>query len=123
MRGMKRLAIFAVAAALAAPPAFAVTTVADLKPAFSNTIVSTYPDGRKARLWLNADGSYRAQGRRGKPSSGKWTLKGDRICLKQRKPFVAPSYCTAVVKGGVGTSWASKAVTGEKIRVQVVAGR
>ena len=120
---MKRIAILAVAAALAAPPAFAVTTKADLKPAFSNTIVSTYPDGRKAKLWLSADGSYRAQGRRGKPSSGTWSLKGDRICLKQSKPFRAPSYCTNVVKGGVGTSWASKAVTGEKIRVTVVAGR
>jgi hypothetical protein len=119
---MKRLAILAVAAALAAPPAFAVTT-ADLKPAFSNTIVSTYPDGRKAKLWLNADGSYRAQGRRGKPSSGTWSLKGERICLKQHRPFRAPSYCTDVRKGGVGTSWTSKAVTGERIRVQVVAGR
>lgn len=121
---MKRIAILAVAAALAAPPAFATTTVADLKPAFSNTIVSTYPDGRKAKLWLAADGTYRAQGRRGKPSSGRWTLKGDQICLKQMKPFRAPSsFCTAVKKGGVGTSWPSKAVTGEKITVKVVAGR
>ncbi len=121
---MKKLAIFAVAAVLAAPPAFAATTVADLKPAFSNTIVSTYPDGRTARLWLSADGSYRAQGRRKKPSSGRWTLKGDQICLKQLKPFRAPSsYCTGVKKGGVGTSWPSKAVTGERIKVTVVAGR
>ena len=120
---MKRLAIFAVAAALAAPPAVAAVTAADLKPAFSNTIVSAYPDGRKAKLWLNANGSYRAQGRRGKPSSGTWSLKGERICLKQSKPFRAPTYCTNVVKGGVGTSWASKAVTGEKIRVTVVDGR
>jgi hypothetical protein len=120
---MKRLAILAVAAALAAPPAFAVTT-ADLKPAFSNTIISTYPDGRKAKLWLNADGSYRAQGRRGKPSSGTWALKGSQICLKQAKPFKAPmTYCTAVKQGGVGTSWTSKAVTGERIKVTVVAGR
>ena len=120
---MKHFAILAAAAALAAPPAFATTTVADLKPAFSNTIVSTYPDGRKAKLWLNADGSYRAQGRRGKPSSGQWSLKGDRICLKQSRPFRAPSYCTNVVKGGVGTSRGSKAVPGERLRVQVLAGR
>ena len=52
-----------------------------------------------------------------------WSLKGDRIYLKQQRPFRAPSYCTNVVKGGVGTSWASKAVTGERIRVTVVAGR
>ena len=94
-----------------------------LEPAFKNTIVSTYPDGRTAKLWLNSDGTYRAQGRRGKPSSGRWTLKGERICLKQSKPMAGPfSYCTNV-KRGVGTSWSAKAVTGEPIRVRVVAGR
>ncbi|HEX8569704.1 MAG TPA: hypothetical protein VF699_07250 [Caulobacteraceae bacterium] len=95
-----------------------------LEPAFKNTIVSTYPDGRTAKLWLNSDGTYRAQGRRGKPSSGRWTLKGERICLKQSKPMAGPfSYCTNVKRGGVGTSWSAKAVTGEPIRVKVVAGR
>ena len=95
-----------------------------LEPAFSNTIVSTYPDGRKAKLWLNRDGSYRAQGRRGKPSSGKWSLKGQQICLKQSRPIPGPfSYCTAVKSGGVGTQWSGKAVTGEPIQIQLVAGR
>lgn len=97
---------------------------AALEPAFRNTIVSTYPDGRTAKLWLERDGSYRGEGRRGKPSSGRWTLKGEQICLKQRKPFAAPfSYCTPIRSGGVGTSWRAKAVTGEPIRVTVVAGR
>ena len=95
-----------------------------LEPAFSNTIVSTYPDGRTAKLWLNRDGTYRAQGRRGKPSSGRWTLKGQRICLKQTKPMAGPfSYCTDVKRGGVGTSWPGKAVTGERIQIKVVSGR
>jgi hypothetical protein len=112
-----------ICAALAAPSVQA-STPADLSPAFANTIVSTYPDGRKAKLWLNSDGTYRAQGRRGKPSSGKWTLKGEKICLKQKKPFAGPfSYCTAIKHGGVGTTWSGKAVTGEPISIQVVAGR
>ena len=110
---------------LATPPsALAASEASVLEPAFSNTIVSTYPDGRKARLWLNRDGTYRAQGRRGKPSSGRWTLKGERICLKQSRPLPGPfSYCTGVKRGGVGTSWAGKALTGEPIRIKVVAGR
>ena len=113
----------AAARALAAAPASAAEP-ADLQPAFSNTIVSTYPDGRTAKLWLNADGTYRGQGRRGKPSSGRWTLKGEEICLKQSKPFPAPmSYCAPIRRGGVGTSWSGKAVTGEPIKITLVAGR
>ena len=109
---------------LATPPAaLAAGEASVLEPAFSNTIVSTYPDGRKAKLWLNRDGTYRAQGRRGKPSSGRWTLKGERICMKQSRPIPVGSYCTGVRRGGVGTSWSGKAVTGEPIRIQVVAGR
>lgn len=122
---MSRLpaAMCAVFLLAAAAPAMSVEA-ADLEPAFANTIVSTYPDGRKAKLWLNRDGSYRAQGRRGKPSAGAWSLKGEKLCLKQKKPIPGPfSYCTPVKRGGVGTSWSGKAVTGEKISIQVVAGR
>ena len=120
---MPRLPVLAAAALLISAPALAAGS-ADLGPAFSNTIVSTYPDGRQAKLWLNPEGSYRAQGRRGKPSSGKWTVKGEKLCLKQQKPSAGPfSYCTPIKAGGVGTSWMGKAVTGEKIRIQLVAGR
>ncbi|HYF22116.1 MAG TPA: hypothetical protein VD929_01845, partial [Caulobacteraceae bacterium] len=70
------------------------------------------------------DGTYRGQGRRGGASSGTWKVKGKQVCLKQSKPFPAPmSYCTAIVTGGVGASWSGKAVSGEKIRIQLVAGR
>jgi hypothetical protein len=97
---------------------------ADIEPAFSNTIVSTYPDGRKARLWLNPDGAYRAQGQRGDHSSGRWSLRADKLCLKQKKPMSIPfAYCTQVRRGGIGTSWMGRAVTGERIRIQLVAGR
>ncbi len=120
---MIRLTALAVVTAALATPAPAQDR-SILEPAFTNTIVSTYPDGRKAKLWLNRDGTYRAQGRRGKPSSGRWTLKGEQICLKQSRPMPGPfSYCTGVKRGGVGTSWTGKAVTGERIRIQVVAGR
>ena len=119
-----RIALSALASAALATPVFAQATAADLKPAFSNTIVSTYPDGRTAKLWLNADGTYRAQGRRGKPSSGKWSIKGPKVCLKQQKPMAGPfSYCETIKKGGVGTSWTGKAVTGERINIKLVAGR
>lgn len=114
----------AIAAASIAPAAIAQAKKApDVSAAYGNTVVSTYPDGRKAKLWMKADGSYTATGRRGKPSSGKWSIKGDKVCLKQQKPTAAPfTYCTAAPSGGVGASWKAKAVTGEPITVTVVRG-
>jgi hypothetical protein len=99
-------------------------TAADISPAFGNTLLSTYPDGRKARLWLNKDGTYNGKGRRGGPSSGRWAIKGEKLCLSQMKPVKAPfAFCTPVNRGGVGASWSAKAPTGEKITVTVVKGR
>jgi hypothetical protein len=95
-----------------------------LGPAFKNTIVSTYPDGRQGKLWLKADGSYTAEGRRKDRSDGRWTVKGDKICLRQSHPATLPlSYCTALPSGGVGASWDAKSVTGEPIKVKLVKGR
>lgn len=96
---------------------------ADLSGAFGNTILSTYPDGRTAELWLHADGSYAAEGRRGDGSSGHWSVKGGKLCLKQAKPFPAPfNYCTPIPASGMRDAWPAKAVTGEKISVRLVSG-
>lgn len=100
--------------ALADPPG-------PLEPAFKGTIISTYPDGRQAKLWLNRDGSYRAEGRRHDPSGGHWKLKGEKICLSQSRPFPAPfRFCTPLPHGEV---WIAKAVTGEIVQARVVKGR
>ncbi|HEX5379830.1 MAG TPA: hypothetical protein VFW47_14735 [Phenylobacterium sp.] len=112
-------------AALAAGIALATTAAtapipAELGKAFGNTVVSTYPDRRTALLWLKRDGTYDAKGRHRTPSSGTWTLKGDRVCLKQLKPVRAPfRYCTPLPSG---STWTAKAVTGERIRVRIVRG-
>ncbi len=119
---MNRLVLVSLAAVAAV-----LCTAADkseLGPAFKNTIVSTYPDGRQAHLWLSEDGSYKAEGRRHDPSNGHWTIKDERICLRQSHPATLPiSYCTALPPGGVGATWSAKAVTGEPIRVKLVRGR
>ena len=95
-----------------------------LTPAFGNTLVSTYPDGRTARTWLQSNGRYEGQGRRGGRSSGVWRVREGRVCFGQRRPIPVPtSYCTPIVPGGVGTRWTARAVTGETIQVQLVAGR
>ncbi len=113
------LTVLAVAAAGSCLAAEAPT----VDQAFGNTIVSTYPDGRKAELWLHPDGSYSAEGRGHDPSSGHWKIKDEKLCLKQARPFNFPfSFCTPVIQGGIGTSWTTRAVTGEPIRVQLVKG-
>lgn len=122
---MNRFALVLAAAAIAAPAA-AQTPRTDprLEPAFGATIVSTYPDGRTGRLYLERNGAWRGTGRSGRPSSGVWRVDRNRICLRQRRPVAVPfSHCTAIVEGGVGTRWSGKAPTGENIQIQLVAGR
>lgn len=106
------------ASAIAASPS-------PLAPAFKGTVVSTYPDGRTALLWLKADGSYTAKGRRRLPSSGQWTLRTGKVCLRQHKPSkVLVSVCTPFPAGAkLGTAWKTRAVTGEAIQVRIVDGR
>jgi hypothetical protein len=97
---------------------------AELGPVFGNTLVSTYPDGRTARLWMKSGGTYDGVGRRGEHTSGVWRVRDDRVCFSQRRPIPMPgSYCTPIVRGGVGARWTARAVTGETIQVQLVAGR
>ncbi len=111
-----------IAAALLVLPA-AGQAAAKIDAAFGNTIVSTYPDGRTGHLWIAKDGTYAYAGRRRTPSSGKWSMKGQQVCLKQKKPTSAPfTYCTVAPSGGIGTTWTAKAVTGEKLNVKLVKG-
>ncbi|MES2342845.1 MAG: hypothetical protein V4597_14315 [Pseudomonadota bacterium] len=117
---MKSLIALAALNLAAAPVATLAAQASPLARAFGNTVVSTYPDGRTGLLWLKRDGTYDAKGRHRTSSSGKWTLRGERVCLKQAKPRAVPfSYCTALPSG---ESWRAKAVTGEPITVRIVNG-
>jgi hypothetical protein len=102
----------------------AAPTEADLAPAFGNTLLSTYPDGRTARMWLQHDGTYEGQSRRGGLSRGVWHVHDGQVCFSQRRPVPLPgSFCTPIVPGGIGNSWSTRAMTGETIRVSLLAGR
>jgi hypothetical protein len=96
----------------------------DVAAAFGNTVLATYPDGRHQRIWMNPDGTYEGVGRRGTPSSGKWSIKDDKVCLKQAKPFPAPiNYCTRFPdKGDVGVTWIGKDIAGTPITLKLVKG-
>jgi opacity protein-like surface antigen len=120
---IRTFAAAGLSAALLASAASAAPASSPLEKAFGNTIVSTYPDGRKAELYLRADGGYTAKGRRGDPSSGHWKAKGGKLCLSQSHPIPSPfSFCTPIPHT-MTSSWSAKAVTGERIRVKLVQGR
>jgi hypothetical protein len=93
----------------AAPPS-------PVQKAFTSTIVSTYPDGRTAELWMEPSGTYISMGRRHDRHAGRWTLKGDKVCFK--RGFFG--YCTQIPTENAFTT---KAVTGETIQVRLVPGR
>lgn len=94
----------------------AATAPPQLDKAFSGTIVSTYPDGRTAELWMNPSGTFTSMGRRHDRHSGTWNLRGDQVCF-HRGIF---GYCTAIPTDNTFTT---KAVTGETIQVRLVPGR
>ena len=74
--------------AQAADPASRVAT------AFGNTVLSIYPDGRSQKIWLQPDGTWTGLSRRGIALAGKWTVKGEKVCLRQSKPPTLPfSFC------------------------------
>ena len=109
----------ALAAGLALPALAASAADAPPSPvakAFKSTIVSTYPDGRIAKLWMKPDGTYVSQGRRHEYRHGRWSLKGEKVCFK-RGIF---GYCTQMPTDAAFTT---KAVTGETIQVRLVPGR
>ncbi|MDO1558631.1 hypothetical protein Q0812_04210 [Brevundimonas sp. 2R-24] len=95
-----------------------------LRPAFGNTIVSTYPNGRQTLLWLEPDGDFEGERSQGQRISGVWEVDEDELCLRQRRPMPLPiRYCTPIVPGGVGARWTARAPTGETVQVQLVGGQ
>jgi hypothetical protein len=89
---------------------------------FGNTVFSIYPDGRSQKIWLHPDGSWEGKSRRGVALSGKWTLRGDRVCLKQSHPPTLPiSFCQVMPKDPEVTL-TSKDLTGQTIHLKIVKG-
>ena len=96
-----------------------------LAPAFNNTIVSVYPDGKTTRLWLHPNGTYDAQRANGQRTGGAWEMKGGKVCMTQKRPFFVPlAFCTIIppTGGGVGASWMAMGLKGEPVRQTLTAG-
>ncbi|HZZ67995.1 MAG TPA: hypothetical protein VFE18_07460 [Phenylobacterium sp.] len=89
---------------------------------FGNTVLSVYPDGRAQKIWLQPDGSWTGLSRRDHPLAGTWTVKGEKVCLRQSKPPTLPiSFCEPFPEDpskGID----AKDLTGTKIHLKLVKG-
>ncbi|MEO7027406.1 MAG: hypothetical protein ABI056_07620 [Caulobacteraceae bacterium] len=122
MRGATALRAVLLGIGAAGSGGSAVASPSIVTPAFGNTIVMTYPDGRTGELWLQSDGSFTGEGRRGDRSSGHWRLKGMELCLRQSRPFPAPfDFCSPVPASYRG-AWLGKAWTGDPLRIVLMPG-
>ncbi|MBS0334445.1 MAG: hypothetical protein JSS35_16880 [Proteobacteria bacterium] len=122
---MSRSATFLAALALTAtaraaePPAHFAPNVS---ATFGNTVLSVYPDGRSQKIWIQPDGAWTGLSRRGKPLAGHWTLKGDKVCLRQSQPPTLPiSFCQAL-PADMAKGVDSKDVLGTPIHLRLVKG-
>ena len=126
---MNRFSGLVLAASLIAPGFLAATAAqaadeTQVKPAFGNTVLSIYPDGRSQKIWMHPDGTWDGQSRRGTPLAGRWNVKDGKVCMKQSKPPTLPlAYCTAFPENTyVGVTWTSKDMSGTPIQLKVVQG-
>ena len=98
--------------------------LASVAPAFGNTVLSTYPDGTSQKIWLHPDGSWDGLSRKNVHLAGHWSLRGDKVCLRQSKPPTLPmSYCTSLPPAGEpGVQWTGRDVVGRPIVLSLMKG-
>ena len=92
--------------------------------AFGNTVVSSYPDGTSQKIWLHADGTWNGISRKNAPLAGKWTQRGDKVCMRQTAPPTLPiSYCTPIpASSQPGVQWTGRDVAGRAITLSLMKG-
>jgi hypothetical protein len=92
--------------------------------AFGNTVISSYPDGTSQKIWLHADGTWNGISRHNAALAGKWSLRGDKVCMRQTAPPTLPiSYCTPIPSGSQpGVQWTGRDVAGRSITLSLMKG-
>lgn len=89
---------------------------------FGNTVMSVYPDGRSQKIWMQPDGSWTGESRRGNPLAGKWTVKGEKVCLRQTAPPLLPISFCQTFPDDPATGVDAKDLTGTPIHLKLVKG-
>ena len=93
-------------------------------PAFGNTVISRYPDGTSQKIWLHPDGSWDGVSRKGVRIAGHWSVRGEKVCLRQSTPPTLPiAYCTPFPpRSEPGVQWTSRDVAGRPITLSLMRG-
>ena len=122
---MTRLTALVLASLLAAPlaaqAAAAAPPAANVKAAFGNTLLTIDPDGRSRKIWLRPDGTWTGLSRRGLDLAGRWTVKGDKVCLSQSKPRLFGAMCE-VFPARPDAGVTAKDPMGTRVRLKLVKG-
>ena len=97
---------------------------ANVAAAFGNTVLSTYSDGTSQKIWLRPDGRWDGLSRRNSPLAGTWSVRGDKVCLRQSKPPTLPvAYCTALpTHAAAGVQWTDRDMGGRAITLSLTKG-
>jgi hypothetical protein len=117
-----RCLLIAAALALPALAARAEGPPSPIAATFGNTVVSTYSDGRSQKIWISPDGTWSGLSRRGAPLAGKWTLKGEKVCLRQTHPPTLPFSFCQVLPADPATGVDSRDFSGAPIHLRLVTG-
>lgn len=121
---MTRPIALVLAAILAAP--LAVPTAAHAAPnvaaAFGNTVLIVDPDGRSRKIWMKPDGSWTGLSRRGLNLAGKWSVRGEEVCLSQSKPRLPGKLCHRF-PATIGATLAARDPGGKTVQLRLVKGR
>ena len=97
---------------------------ANVAAAFGNTVLSTYSDGTSQKIWLRPDGRWDGLSRGDSPLAGTWSVRGEKVCLRQSKPPTLPvAYCTPLPStAGAGATWTSRDMGGRAITLSLTKG-
>ncbi|WP_293682423.1 hypothetical protein, partial [uncultured Phenylobacterium sp.] len=71
---------------------------------------------------LDPDGAWTGVSRRGLDLAGKWTVKGDKVCLKQSEPRLPGTMCETFPTA-LGVTTQVKDPTGKAVQLKLVKGR
>jgi hypothetical protein len=130
---MQKISLWAAGALVAVGLAGAAIAADDpMAGAYGNTVVVTNGKGEASKLWINKDGTYKAQGADGKSGTGKWALKenNSKYCATPDLPAdapkgtAAPKEACSEFKGAhkAGDKWDQNDANGQKVTVEIKAG-
>ncbi|MFL5297840.1 MAG: hypothetical protein ACJ798_15805 [Phenylobacterium sp.] len=113
----------AVTAALAASSAWGEEPAErTIQATFGNTVMSIYPDGRFQKIWIHPDGTWTGKSRRGIDLAGKWSARGEKVCLRQTRPPTLPISFCQTMPADPQVTLTSRDLTGQTIHLKIVKG-